>query len=260
VQAHARNLDALRAFIVKHDLLELPPKETLTVEPMPGFKRGSQAAEYLAPGVFEQKASWKATYYVDPIDPTWPKDKVESYLRGQNDYEVQLVAAHEAYPGHHTQFSYARKNLNRLRATLWNASMVEGWAVYGEGQMVSRGWGDKLNDRFKFYDYRGLMIVATNVLLDIRLQSGLMTDEEAVRFMVEEGFQERAMAEKKLVRAKLDSTQLAQYFMGLSEIEDLERDYKKKVGAKYTQRAFNEGLIQHGSIAVKFLRRYLLGD
>jgi uncharacterized protein (DUF885 family) len=258
VQAHARNLDNLRAFILKHDLLELPPKETLTVEPMPGFKRGSSAAEYLAPGALEKKASWKATYYVDPIDPTWPKEKVESYLRGQNDYEVQLVASHEAYPGHHTQFSYARKNGNALRATLWNAPMVEGWAVYGEGLMVNNGWGDKMNDRFKFYDYRGQMIVATNVLLDIKLQSGLMSDEEAVRFMVEEGFQEKAMAEKKLLRAKLDSTQLAQYFLGLAAIEDLERDYKKKVGEKYTQRAFNEALIGHGSVAVKFLRKYLL--
>src|SRR6478672_13449819 len=117
--------------------------------------------------------------------------------------------------------------------------------------MVGDGWGDKLNDRFKFYDYRGQMIVATNVLLDIKLQSGLMSDDEAVRFMVEEGFQEKAMAEKKLLRAKLDSTQLAQYFLGLDEIKSLETDYKKKQGAKWTQRGFNESLIGQGSIAVK---------
>jgi uncharacterized protein (DUF885 family) len=124
--------------------------------------------------------------------------------------------------------------------------------------MVTLGWGDKANDRFKFYDLRGQMIVATNALLDIKLQSGKMTDDEAVKFMVEEGFQEKAMAEKKLVRAKLDSTQLAQYFLGLSEIEELERDYRKQVGAKFVQRTFDEALIDHGSIAVKFLRRFLL--
>ena len=258
VASHASNLDALRAFIVKHDLLALPPKETLAVEPMPAFKRGSSAAEYLAPGILLKLPTWRSTYYVDPIDPTWDKDRVESYLRGQNTYEVQLVAAHEAYPGHHTQFSYARKDLNALRAVLWNAAMVEGWAVYAEGQMVQLGWGDKLNDRFRFYDLRGQMIVATNVLLDIKLQSGQMTDAQAVQFMVDEGFQERAMAEKKLLRAKLDSTQLAQYFMGLSEIDDLERDYRKQVGTKFSQRTFNEALIGHGSVAVRFLRRYLL--
>ena len=45
-----------------------------------------------------------------------------------------------------------------------------------------------------------------------------MTEDEAVRFMVEEGFQEQAQAEKKLLRAKLDTTQLAQYFLGFDEI------------------------------------------
>ncbi len=263
VQAHAKNLDALRAFIEKHDLVALPPRETLTVEPMPAFKRGSSAAEYLAPGVLEHREKWHATYYVDPIDPTWPIDRVESYLRGQNNYEVQLVAAHEAYPGHHTQYAYSKRNLNPLRAVLWNAPMVEGWAVYSEGLMVQNGWPnskrDAMNDRYRFYDLRGQMVVATNILLDIKLQSDQMSDEEAVRFMVEEGFQERAMAEKKLLRAKLDSTQLAQYFLGLDEIKTLEADYRKKE-KQFNQRAFDDALIGHGSIAVKFLRRYLLGE
>jgi uncharacterized protein (DUF885 family) len=138
--------------------------------------------------------------------------------------------------------------------------MVEGWAVYGEGTMVKAGWGGDRNDRYRFYDLRGQMIVDTNVLMDIKLQSGEMTDEEAVRFMVEDGFQEKAMAEKKLLRAKLDSTQLAQYFLGLDEIQTLEADYRKKVGSGFRQRQFNEALISHGSIAVKFLRRLMLGE
>ena len=258
VLAHARNLDEMRAFIEGHDLLLLPPKDTLTVQPMPLFKRGASGAEYLAPGVLERRPSFKATYYVDPIDPTWKKDKVESYLRGQNDYEVQLVAMHEAYPGHHTQFFYSRKNLNPLRAVMWNAAMVEGWAVYAEGQMVTLGWGGRDKDRFRFYDLRGQMISCANTVLDVKLQSGLMSDEEAVRFMVEDGFQERAMAEKKLLRAKLDSTQLAQYFLGLSEIRTFEKEYRQKVGDKFTQRAFNEAVIADGSVAVKFLRRKAL--
>jgi uncharacterized protein (DUF885 family) len=258
VAAHARNLDQLRAFIEQNDLLRLPARETLTVEAMPAFKRGSSAAEYLAPGVLEKRAAWHATYYVDPIDSTWPAERAESYLRGQNTYEVQLVAAHEAYPGHHTQFSYARESLNPLRATLWNAPMVEGWAVYGEGLMVARGWGGAKNDRFRFFDLRGQMIVAANAILDIKLQSGQMTDAEAVRFMVEDGFQETAMAEKKLLRAKLDSTQLVQYFLGHDEIRALERDYRQQVGARFSQRAFDEALVSHGSIAVKLIRRFVV--
>jgi uncharacterized protein (DUF885 family) len=258
VASHAKNLDGLRAFIEKHDLLELPPKETLLVEPMPVFKRGAAGAEYLSPGALDRNPKWHATYYVDPVDPTWSADRVESYLRGQNDYQVQLVAAHEAYPGHHTQNFYAKRNPNALRAVLWNPAMAEGWAVYGEKLMVSLGWGGADNDRFRFFAARGDMVVATNILIDIKLQSGRMSDEEAVRFMVDEGFQEKAMAEKKLVRAKLDSTQLAQYFLGYDEIKTLETDYRKKVGDKWSQRTFDEALIGHGTISVQLLRRYLL--
>jgi uncharacterized protein (DUF885 family) len=258
VAAHARNLDTLRAFIEQHNLLQLPPKDTLRVEPMPAFKRGAVAAEYLAPGVLIRNPKWHATYYVDPIDPTWPADKVESYLRGQNNYQVQLVASHEAYPGHHTQYFYSKRNLIPLRAVLWNGPMVEGWAVYGEGLMVALGYGGDRNDRFRVYNLIGDMISATNTIIDIELQTGHMTDDEAVRFMVAEGFQPRAQAEKKLKRAKLDSTQLCQYFLGLDELQTLERDYRKKVGAKFDQRTFDEAVIGHGSIAVRLLRDYVL--
>ena len=259
VAAHGKNLDRMREFIVQKDLLELPPKETLSVEPMPLYKRGAQAAEYLAPGVLEKKGAWHATYFVDPIDPTWAKERQESYLRGQNDYAVQLVAIHEAYPGHHIQFFYSKKSDNPLRAVLWNAPMVEGWAVYGEGLMVKAGYGGDKNDAFALFELRGQMIVSTNLILDVKLHSGEMTDEQAIRFMVEEGFQEKAMADKKLLRAKLDSTQLPQYFLGLDEIRRLEARYRDKVGAGYKQRAFNEVVIGHGSIAVRHLSRYLDG-
>jgi len=261
VASHAANLDRLRAFIERHGLLALPPKDSLSVAPMPPYKRGSAAAEYIAPSVLDKsKPGFHATYFVDPIDPSWPPERVESYMRANNRYEVELTAAHEAYPGHHTQFSYERRALNPLRATLWNGAMVEGWAVYAEGLLPRLGYGGEDNDAYRFFDARGRMIVATNILLDIKLQSGAMTDDEAVRFMVVEGFQEKAQAEKKLVRAKLDSTQLAQYWLGLDEIEELERDHRRKVGGAFSQRAFDEAVIGHGSIAVRHIRAYLLGE
>lgn len=256
VEAHRKNLDDFRRFIVEHDLIALPAAETLIVREMPPFKRGSAAAEYLAPGVLERRDKWTATYFVDPVDPTWDAARIESILRGHNDYEVQLTAMHEAYPGHHTQFYLARQNLNPLRAVLWNAPFVEGWAVYGENLMTQLGYGGAKNARYRFFALRGDMIVATNALIDAQLHSGQMSEAEAVRFMVEEGFQEQAQAEKKLRRAKLDTTQLSQYFLGLDEILQLESAVKARAGGSFRQREFDEKLTGHGSIAVKHLRRY----
>jgi uncharacterized protein (DUF885 family) len=75
--------------------------------------------------------------------------------------------------------------------------------------------------------------------------------------MIEDGFQERAQAEKKLTRAKLDSTQLCQYFLGWAEIVRLERDVRAK--GSFDQRTFDDALLSHGTLAVKHLRQYVLG-
>jgi len=258
VQAHAAKLEALRAFIEQKDLLALPPPETLSVEPMPEFKRGGAGAEYLSPGLLDTTAVWTGTYYVEPVDASWPQEKTDSYLRANNDYAVELTAAHEAYPGHHVQAWYSRKALNPLRATLWNGPFAEGWAVYGEDLLVGLGYGGERNDRYRFNALKGSMIVAANALLDVKLQTGQMTDQQALDFMIKEGFQEQTQAEKKLRRAQLDSTQLVQYFLGRSEIGDLEADVKQREGKDFNQRRFDEALIGHGTIAVKFLRAYLL--
>jgi uncharacterized protein (DUF885 family) len=259
VGSHAAGIDRMRAFITQHNLLALPPKDSLTVTATPLFKRGVTAAEYLAPNMLDQNAPYRGTYYVDPVDPTWPKEKVESYLRANNTAANELTAIHEAYPGHHTQGWYAKQHLNPLRTVLWNAPMVEGWAVYGEQQMVNLGWGGTKNERYRFLTLTGHLIVAANLVLDVKLQSGQMTDAEALRFMIEDGYQERALAEKKLIRAKFDSTQLAQYFLGWNAIRELEREHRAKVGRAFSQRTFNEGLVGHGSVGVKYLRRFLLG-
>ncbi len=126
-----------------------------------------------------------------------------------------MTSAHEAYPGHHTQAWYARQHPNALRSTLWSGAFAEGWAVYGERLLVKQGLGGSENARYALIQARSGMVVAANAILDIKLQRGEMTDEQALRFMEDEGFQEKALAEKKLLRAKLDSTQLCQYFLGL---------------------------------------------
>jgi uncharacterized protein (DUF885 family) len=87
-----------------------------------------------------------------------------------------------------------------------------------------------------------------------------MTKKEAIRLMTEEGFQEKSEAEGKWVRACLTSTQLSTYFVGLQEVLDLERDYRRKVGQSFSQKKFNQKLLSHGSPPVRFLKEIILQD
>ena len=78
--------------------------------------------------------------------------------------------------------------------------------------------------------------------------------------MIEKGFQERSEAEGKWVRACLTSTQLSTYFVGTQEVLDLERDYKERVGERFSQKEFNHKLLSQSSPPVRFLREIVLAE
>ena len=83
--------------------------------------------------------------------------------------------------------------------------MIEGWAVYTEQMMLDQGYGEgnlqlRLN-QLKFY-----LRAVCNAILDHKLHAGTMTDDEALRLMVDGAFQSQEEASLKLVRAKQTST------------------------------------------------------
>jgi uncharacterized protein (DUF885 family) len=101
---------------------------------------------------------------------------------------------------------------------------------------------------------------AINAIIDIRLQRTRWPEEEAVRMMVEKGFQEESEARGKLVRAKLSSVQLATYFAGQIAIENILEEYRKRRGSAFSWKEFNERLIGAGSPPFFAIREYMLGD
>src|SRR5687768_18596026 len=69
---------------------------------------------------------------------------------------------------------------------------------------------------------------ATNTLMDIRIHTGTMTEDEAMALMVEGGFQEQSEASEKWSRARLSSTQLCSYYLGSVEMTELEKEARRR--------------------------------
>ena len=76
---------------------------------------------------------------------------------------------------------------------------------------------------WKFY-----LRAVTNAIIDARIHSDGMTEDEAVALMVDGGFQEEAEARAKYDRARLSSTQLSTYFAGSMEMWDIEREVRRR--------------------------------
>jgi hypothetical protein len=250
-----RNLKELEEFVREKDLVDLTGINPLEVDWTPEFSRGVAVAGLDSPGPLDKDQ--KSFYRVSPIPDDWTKEQEESYLREYNHYMLKDLSVHEAMPGHYVQLFYANQFPSMVRSIFGSGPFIEGWAVYSERMMVHAGYMN-YDPRMELTQLKMYVRAVINAILDAKIHTGDMTKEEAIRLMVEEGFQERSEAEGKWVRASLTSTQLSTYFVGFQEIMDLERAYREKVGDDFSQKEFNHKLLSYGSPPVRFLREIIL--
>lgn len=272
-------LARIEQFCRDRDLIGLA-EEPLEIRWTPVFMRAFGGAMLESPGPLDR--GQKAFFSVTPIPDDWPEEQAESYLREDNDRMLRLLTIHEAVPGHYLQGVYANRVDSISRAVFWSGVFAEGWAVYVTQVMMDSGYAADdpalLLTHWKFY-----LRSVTNALIDIGIHTAGMTEEEAVRLMVEGGFQEEAEARAKFDRARLTSTQLCTYFVGSTEMWDLELERRRRLAVEsgdprgaaavpaprivgglgetpgFRYRAHLESVISHGSPPTALLRRLLLG-
>ena len=99
----------------------------------------------------------------------------------------------------------------------------------------------------------------TNAIIDQAIHTENMSRDEAMRFMIEETFQEEREAAGKWVRAQLTSAQLATYFVGYLEHVDLRRETQAAWGDDFQLKKYHDQVLSFGSPPVAFVRALLLG-
>lgn len=261
--AEARaDLEESRTFVKTKVLLPLPENDNLKVIETPVFLRGSYPVGGFNPAP-ALEPNLQAQYWLTPIPKDWPKERVESKLREYNTYGLKLLTIHEAIPGHYTQFEYANavqpRGRRLLRSIYGSGSYIEGWAVYATQMMIEEGYLSN-NEGLRLTFLKQLLRAISNTILDIRLHTMNMTDEEAIKLMIDGTFQEREEAEAKLQRAKITSGQLPTYFIGwLDWLRLRERDRGFR-GKAFSLPAFHERALKTGALPVPLLSILLTGQ
>lgn len=244
------------AFVRARDLITLPP-DPVRVILMPAFQRGVSVAYCDSPGPFEEGQN---TYYaVSPIPEDWTSEQATSFLREYNRRMILDIAVHEAMPGHYVQIGHSRAEESKLRAMHYSGSFVEGWACYAEEMMARNGFraGDPL---YRLAQLKVQLRTITNAILDQMVHVDNVGEAEAMRFMMETAFQEEREAAGKWVRARVSSTQLSTYFVGLEEHLAARAAAEAKWGAGFDQKRYHDGILSFGSPPVRYARALLLDE
>lgn len=241
-------------FVNDNNLLFIDPAKPLVVRKEPGHLVGIAGASISAPGPYYLEGN---TYYNVGSFTGWSSDKIESYLREYNHYTLQILNIHEAIPGHYTQLVYANNAPSKVKSIFGNNAMIEGWAVYTEQMMLESGYGNNAPEMWLMW-YKWNLRTVFNMILDYEIHTKDLQEQEAVNKLTQQAFQELTEAQNKWKRATVTNIQLTSYYTGYEEIIELRDLYKKKMGKSYQLKTFNESLLSHGSIPVKYLRSILL--
>jgi uncharacterized protein (DUF885 family) len=243
-------------FVVAANLVTMP-EEPLEIIVMPEFQRGIALAYFSPPGPLDRDQ--KAFYAVAPLPADWTEAQVESFLREYNLYSIQSLTIHEAVPGHYLQLALSNRHPSALRSALWSGPFVEGWAVYAERVMIDAGYLDN-DPLMRLINRKWYLRAITNAIIDSAIHVDGMTQEEAMKLMVEGGFQEEREAAGKWVRAQLSSTQLSTYFVGYQEHQALRADVEAAWGDEFTLRRYHDQLLSYGSPPVRFVQALMLNE
>jgi uncharacterized protein (DUF885 family) len=254
-----RTLEQATVFIREEGLVTLPPRSNLQVIETPEFMRGIYGV-----GGFNSAPPLQpelgAFYWVTPIPPTWPKARIESKLREYNYFGIQQLTIHEAMPGHYVQQEWANEvqptSRRVLRSVFANVPYVEGWGMYAQQLMSEEGYLNH-NRELRLTWLKQKMRGLANAILDVRLQTMGMTDQQALDLMINDTFQEREEATAKLQRAQLSSCQLPTYYAGLMGWLQAREHDKQAKGSAFSLRDFHDRALRESGVPLPELEKLL---
>lgn len=258
------HVDELAALVREHAIVTIPQGllDSLQLVEMPEVNRGVAVAYCDAPGALEPGGPHTTFFAVSPTPPGWAAEQVASFYREYNGHMLRDLTAHEAVPGHVVQLAHARafRGSTPLRAALASGVLVEGWAVHAEKLVADAALAaggaelDALCLRLQQLKMR--LRCTINAILDVRVHTRGMTQDEAMTLMTRRGHQEPGEAAGKWRRALLTSCQLSTYYVGADEVGLLAADLAEaRPGASL--QAVHDELLSHGSPSPRLLRGLL---
>ena len=283
-----RELEQIRKFVVSRHLVTIPSEVRAQVKETPQYRRATSFASMDTPGPFEKRAP-EAYFYVTPVESNWPENQKEEWLTAFNYYTAELVAIHEAYPGHYVQFLRLNaSSANKVEKIFGCYGFIEGWAHYCEQMMIDEGYGSapppaptptpgkktsptptsaplspeelqKQAAKYRMAQSDEALLRFCRLCVAIKLHTQNMSIEDATKFFRDNCYYEEKPARAEALRGTFDPGYL-NYSLGKLQILKLLADYKAQQGDEFSLQKFHNELLNHGMPPIRLLRELMLKD
>ncbi|HEY0368212.1 MAG TPA: DUF885 family protein, partial [Chthoniobacterales bacterium] len=216
------------------------------------FKPTSPGGFMNPPGLYDKDPT--GFYFI----PTYNAESKNFYIRAAIE-DPRPILGHEGIPGHFFQLSIANHNPDEIRRQSDNGVFVEGWALYTEEMLMRTGFYPD-NSAAQGQILRLSRYRAARIGVDVNLQTGRWSFEQAMQYFMEAGGLDRESAEGEAAGAASSPTQKIWYITGKWQIMNLLGKYCDKTGESFRLGQFHDELLKNGSLPVTVLEWIMLDD
>jgi len=218
----------------------LPPPCEVT--PMPEVVAVSGAAPHYTPPRLD--GGRPGTFWFNTRRPT-----------AGTGWDTEVVAFHEAVPGHHLQLSRLQlltslPDLQRQRSL---AVFSEGWGLYAE--QLAEEAGLYADDRGLLGSFSTSLMRAARLVVDTGIHAFGWSRERALGFLVEHVPMPREFLAAETDRYVVMPGQALAYLTGQLEILRIRDEARNRLGPAFSLPAFHGAVLDHGSLPVPTLAR-----
>jgi uncharacterized protein (DUF885 family) len=252
--AYQARLKEIVDFLNANRLVTIPPYiGSFTIRQLPdAFKPTSPGGFMNPPGIYDQDPG--GFYYI----PTYNPKSGNFYIRAAIE-DPRPILGHEGIPGHFLQLSIANHLTDEIRRQHSDSVFIEGWALYGEEMMLREGLYPE-NSAGAGQVLRLARYRAARIGVDVNLQTGRWSFDQAVRYFMEDGGLDREAATGEAAGAASNPSQKICYITGKWQIMRLLGRYRDREGANFRLGAFHDQLISYGSLPLSVIEWLMFDD
>jgi uncharacterized protein (DUF885 family) len=218
----------------------LPPPCEVT--PMPEVVAASGAAPHYTPPRLDGGRA--GTFWFNTERPT-----------AGTGWDIEVVAFHEAVPGHHLQLSRLQL-LTELPALQRQRSLPvfsEGWGLYAE--QLAEEAGLYADERGMLGSISTSLMRAARLVVDTGLHFYGWSREQALEFLTSHVPMPRQFLADEVDRYVVVPGQALAYLTGKLEIIRLREEAQHRLGPAFSLPAFHAAVLDHGSLPMPVLAR-----
>jgi uncharacterized protein (DUF885 family) len=246
-------LAQIEEIIRREDIITLPERDAV-IRMATEAESAAIPASFMSPPQLINNTGQYGEFVLVQSNPAMGDDAVMDDW--SHDAITWALTVHEARPGHELQFSSLVENGTSLARAIFafNSANAEGWGLYAEAIMH-----EYLPEEAQLFNLFTRLMRAARMFMDPMINTGQLTPEQAVDFMVEQFALSSPMANSEADRYSFRAPgQATSYYFGYMNLMRLRTEVEVVLGDDFNQREFHDFILEQGLLPPDILREAVL--